>query len=477
MMRKTGRENKPLKNFIRNFRRGLGSTIIELKENPDREEYRAIVMRFCLKDIAYDTQVEGTKGFYLYTAIKTFVNSEIFLDSIAEKFTEKLPWRLFEQLCDILCCFANDACQRADEALEKKYVELKNRLPLIHDDNYGEREQFERLMIKKLDGGFEAFRQCVSDMGEMIIKRGDDDCLWYDSFLDWAEDKLGKGIYSFLKNAGNNNTKAFSRMYKKSKSGKRTALSLKLVTGNEFCKTYKPLQDEVQEERITIELLVSRANELLSKTAPNPFFSHLIHMRQFSYKFAQQANQDELKTLARITIDESSDFIRAALLRVFSFVDFPLDIELLLPYATSDNEALRDVAVKALSRIKDQRIHALAVRLFDNAQVENAIALLEVNFEFEDEILIRKYIMRAKRVVYEIIRSISEIYENHKSNTCGDILLYLYQNAECSHCRYAIVETMINNGVMSENILTECQYDSYEDTRILAGEELKNRNK
>jgi hypothetical protein len=34
---------------------------------------------------------------------------------------------------------------------------------------------------------------------------------------------------------------------------------------------------------------------------------------------------------------------------------------------------------------------------------------------------------------------------------------------------------MINSEVMQENILAECQYDSYEDTRILAREELEKR--
>lgn len=67
-----------LKDFTRNLRRGLGSAIIELKNNPEREIYRGIVMRACLKDIAYDTQVEGTKGYYLYTAIKIFDNPKNF---------------------------------------------------------------------------------------------------------------------------------------------------------------------------------------------------------------------------------------------------------------------------------------------------------------------------------------------------------------------------------------------------------------
>ena len=179
------KQSMTLRNFTRNLRRGIGSAIIELQNNPGREIYRDVVMKSCLKDIAYDTQVEGTKGYYLYTAIKTFDNHEEFLNRIAEKFSKRLYWRLSEQLYDMLCCFSSDGYTLADEAIEKKYADLKQRLPLMrdYDHNSCEREQLEKLMIKKMNGGFGAFKQCVNDMGEMIIKRGNDDCLWYDWFL------------------------------------------------------------------------------------------------------------------------------------------------------------------------------------------------------------------------------------------------------------------------------------------------------
>ena len=59
-----GKNSMTLKTFTRDFRRGLGSAILELKNNPEREKYHDSVMKFCLKDIAHDTQIEGTKGYY-----------------------------------------------------------------------------------------------------------------------------------------------------------------------------------------------------------------------------------------------------------------------------------------------------------------------------------------------------------------------------------------------------------------------------
>ena len=200
-----------LKTFTRDFRRGLGSAILELKNNPEREIYHDSVMKFCLKDIAHDTQIEGTKGYYLYTAIKAVGNREAYLNKIIEKFGKRLYWRLSQQLFDILCYFSDDGYKAAGEALESKYKWLKDHLPVMKDYNpgYCEREQFEYLMIRKLDDGVEGFKQCVNDMGEMILKRGNDDCLFYDWFLSEAENEIGKDIFTFLGNTENENATAF----------------------------------------------------------------------------------------------------------------------------------------------------------------------------------------------------------------------------------------------------------------------------
>ena len=53
------------KTFSQSLCRGLGGAIVELKNAKDKSVYRDIVLRCCLRDISYDWQVEGTKGFYL----------------------------------------------------------------------------------------------------------------------------------------------------------------------------------------------------------------------------------------------------------------------------------------------------------------------------------------------------------------------------------------------------------------------------
>jgi len=435
-----------IRTFTKDFRRGLGSAIIELKNNPERDKYQDIVMRSCLKDIAYDTQVEGTKGYYLYTAIKMFTNYDFFLDKISEKFNKKLYWRLSDQLFDILCCFSCDGYIIAGEALENKYKWLKKHLPIMKNYNhyYGERELFQRLMRRKLDSGLNGFKQCINDMGEMIIKCGNDGCLWYDCFLFEAESEIGKDIFTYLENSEEEKVTAFYHAYKLNKK-------------QEFERnTYKNSKTEA----VTIEQLINRAHELAATNNPFRIFP-------LSRYFAKHASINELKMLAEIALQEPSDLIKSSLLLTFRDVDFPFDIELLFQYVFSNNMFLREAVIWVFSRIKDRRIHAFVPQLFRNNNVEDALSLLESNFEIGDETLIRKYIICSKRITHKMIISIINIYKNNKSKSCSDILLHFYKNTECTHCRCDIVETMIKNNVISQSILEECNYDSYKETRKL----------
>jgi len=464
-MSKANKRPMTLKSFTRDLRRGLGSAIIKLKTNPNREKYRDIVMRTCLKDIAYDTQVEGTKGYYLYAAILTLDNQEEFLNNIAEKFNKRLSWRLSEQLYDILCCFSKDGHEFADKTLEKKYNELKDRLPTMRNYSftYCEREQFEKLMIRKMGNDFELFRQCVNDIGEMTLRRGGDDCLFYDWFLNTAEDKFGEEVHAYLGSKENENIAALHLYYTKSMTEKNNKMSLRVMTANDFLQSYRPKQNISKKLSVTIEQLIVKASELEVGEYPIPH-----RITPLSRQFASEATEKELEALANIALEESSDFIKACLLRTFSFVNFPFNVELLFPYALSDNEYLRAIVSESLSRFKDKRIHTLALQLLEDNQVENALKLLEYNFELEDEDLIRKHIKLSKQVTCGMVTSITKIYEQHKSTTCGDILLHFYRNIICTHCRYYIVKAMIENKVISSDLLEECKHDSYDETRKLA---------
>jgi len=115
-------------------------------------------------------------------AIKTVGSCEEYLNKITEKFGNRLFGGFLNSYS--ICYFSDDGYKAAGEALESKYNWLKDHLPVMKDYNpgYCEREQFEYLIIRKLDGGVEGFKRCVNDMGNTILKRGNDDCFFMTGF-------------------------------------------------------------------------------------------------------------------------------------------------------------------------------------------------------------------------------------------------------------------------------------------------------
>ena len=438
------------KEFSQALRRGLGSAIIELKSDKNNSAYSDIVLRCCLRDIAHDTQVEGTKGYYLYTAIKTFDNPEMFLGKIIEKFGKRLYWRLSRQLYDILCCFSNDGYKNADEALERKYDDLKNRLPALRKYNhtYSEREQLESLMIRKLSCGFKTFKQSVYDISEMIAKRGNADCIFFDFVLDHAKEKFGeKRVNDFI-----------DEMCEKS-----SAIKLLVDTLNESELSRKEFQENMFSKSITVEDLLQNARAAAANENPRS------KMPRYRHLFAKRASDEDLMELAHAVLRENDDTVKALLLMMFWRKPFPLDITPLIEYTRSENALLSEIAMKDLEYVKDKRIHDLALQLLEEKGLDSfALGLLLKNYRKTDDDAIRKLIVKTSNVPQHVQSDIADIYTYHRSETALPILLHVYQRGECSHCRYDIVRAMSHCKVLTNEILEECLYDSFEDTRRYA---------
>lgn len=73
--------------------------------------------------------------------------------------------------------------------------------------------------------------------------------------------------------------------------------------------------------------------------------------------------------------------------------------------------------------------------------------------------------------------SIRDIFKHIKNDVSLDILLFLYHNTTCSHCRMSIVEIMCENNIIPEDIEEECQYDCVEGIRDMAVRYLGKVNK
>ncbi|MCL2527170.1 MAG: hypothetical protein FWE42_02035 [Defluviitaleaceae bacterium] len=443
------------KEFLRDLRRGLGSAVIEIEATHNPCQYKDIVLRCCLKDIGYDPQSEGTKGNYLYSAICALGAKDDFEGTIIDAFTKRLEHHLFQQLCDILCNYMYDGSGKARAALKTKYQSLYNQLlrQRSFPFKYCEREQFEYLMICAVDAGkWAAFKGCAADVGSIILKRKDDACSAYDWFYGHCENLFGEGRIA----------KYLSEASQKSEEIKAFADAV-----NSLEKTRKANASQRAELNVTLESYIAQAMEYDKESRTR--------MNMIAMRFSRQGTEEDFVELASIITAAQSDEERAKMLRVFRYRDFPGDISGLLEYAESGCEQLQNNALSALERIKDHRVHDLAIKFIAAGNIDAGLPLLKENWCKQDEPLIRRQILSSRKVTHETQMNIQSIYTKHRSKNCGDILEHVYRNGPCGFCRWGIVESMWKSRVLSEKILEECLHDSYDETRKFARKIIKRK--
>ena len=135
--------------------------------------YRDILLRCCLRDISYDWQSEGTRGYYLYEALLTSREPEYYEEAIIEKFFSRCSDGLFYQLSAILYRFAYDGSEDATKALRSKYDYFASKQGRLRDIPYmHEGEQWDDVVcqLMYLDG-FSAFKRYAAPLrgrGEVL---------------------------------------------------------------------------------------------------------------------------------------------------------------------------------------------------------------------------------------------------------------------------------------------------------------------
>ena len=453
------------KTFSQSLRRGLGGAIVELKNAKDKSVYRDIVLRCCLRDISYDWQVEGTKGFYLYQAICALGEKDEFEKIIIDKYLSRCEDRLFRQLNEILSCYARDGSLSAKNTLRKKYDYFLAKNARLIKNHIDEGLQWEEVATSLFAiDGFSAFKRYAMDMGTLLQKHPNkQNVLYYDWFITEAEDAFGKKRTSAL----------IDKMYAESDAIKSLVDTIK---ADELSR--KQYQENHKEEQITVEAIVRAAKELALSE-----ISHYGPVMRLRHPFLKNATDAEILDLAHIVLREEDETVKGLLLRIFlSNVawnkPFPLGVDPLLEYAQSNNKILYENALGRLEEFKDKRIHNLAVKLLQAKGIKSfALGLLKKNYRKSDDPIIAKAITKASSIPQYVQSDIVDIYIRHRSENALPVLLHVYQRGDCSHCRYNIVKAMHHCKVLTDEMLAECLYDSYKDTREFAKRLMKKKQK
>ena len=104
-----------------------------------------------------------------------------------------------------------------------------------------------------------------------------------------------------------------------------------------------------------------------------------------------------------------------------------------------------------------------------------ALALLTNNYQKSDDVIIAKAVAKSASIPHHVQQDIRDIYNKHRSTNAFPTLLRVYKGGECSFCREWIVRAMNHCGVLSDEMLEECLFDSYDGTRKYAKRVLSRR--
>lgn len=441
--------------FSQALRRGLGSAIIALRDSEDKTVYREELLRCCLRDISYDWQSEGTKGYYLYDALLASGEPEYYEETIIKKFLSRCSNGLFYQLVELLYRFADDGSKDAKEALHSKYKYFESKKgQLVGNISVDEGAQWDEVAFHMMHiDGFSAFKRYAEDVGKILLCNPDNRKM----YNEWFEIRV-KNVFIAKR------VEAFFALNYTRSSAVKALVDMLEARVNER----RMLQARTRNGKITVVSLLRIARE--EATGENPH-GRIVGMAR---QFIREASDSEMQDLADVALREEQRTVKALLLTAFGSkavlgVSFPLDIAPLIEYAWSDNTLLAETAIDCLKAFKDRRIHKLALQLLEQKGLSSsALALLVKNYRKADDTLIAGLIVKLLRIPHDIQQNVGEIYCRHRSASALPILLHAYQKGDCAFCRYYIVKAMRHCGVLPHGILQECLYDSYDETRNFA---------
>ncbi len=421
--------------FKEDFKRGLGSSYIQLKDSNNREKYRDIVLWCCIHNTCYDMQCEGGRGSFLYNAISLFEDKSFFEEAIIQRFMRKnIETWLFDQLCELLYLFSLDGSTKAREALHTKYNRLLELVFHKRDRDQEENLEWLSTWLTSLDG-FTGFKNMAQQFGEYAFKNTDG---WsMDWFYSNAKNKFGaKRVDMYLQK---NATKSpYIQAFLESVSDQR-------------------IQHRSDDPPLTLARLVEAARKRQS--------------RGLAIRFGKVATNNDLIELAKYAIAEANPLIKLELLWAFRKVRFPLDEQWVFELTESDHPELRDIAFDMLVHLPSDRTHDYAIRLMlEKKELGNALSLLCSCYRNEDEELLFQGI-KGLDISYEegdwhsVFMSIEHLLDNRSFKISPALCIYIYRQTLCSVCRNRLIQKMSKRNMLPPAILEECLYDSYEDLR------------
>ncbi len=423
--------------FRQSLQCGTGKAFFILENNPNVDFFNEI-LDAALTNFAYDPQSEGSRDDYVARLINLCGRKDEIVTQVLKSLAteQENTWNLV-QLFELAEIFAQDGNKNAHQAIYERYH--KKVIP-------GSVWCGEDAIIN-LDG-IRGLKYIAETRGKALLGDMDD---WEPGFL----------VQRFQDE--NPEIKVYDELKKEAKNNPYIQKYLDAIAENRQLRNKKVRRTKYNYQRV-------RENIKNKRTVP------------VSPAGARQLTIDEINKLADDFLCENDSLKQEKYLRVFAFRKYPYDYQPILQIAkernSRSNQRVR-YACWALQYFQAGEIRQFAIeKLNKTKKPSDYLHLLISNYEKGDSKLLEKIAKKQSddEAVHSIGGGFIDIYTVNKVKECKSPLELIYQNLTCGICRHKAVTILHENGVLSDEILSELEFDSYEEVRQLY-EEIKKSQK
>jgi hypothetical protein len=407
---------------------GLGRAVLFV-DGPLAAQYSDALLEACLHTKVYDPQIEGPRGRYLLDVVNRTGNPSFYTDRILEGLEEGADHWDAVQFFGLARLLVQEGNSRARGAMITSFE--ANVASTSVDDYVAE--------FIHLDG-VEGLLFALERIGASL--RGVEKPWASDSLRRQAGEILGEDAVT-LAIAERAQTSANVAAYVDAENSYDTVWAAQFPPRSEKALSYLQFQIQVASAGL-----------------------------QEWPVWGRNAGPVELRLAALDLIQQTEPRKLMQYLRIFWRHPFPLDYEHLFRFTNSTDRGVPPHALKALSKIKDDRIRRFALALVENRSPRrgHAVQLLVKNFRDGDHEMVKDWCEKESdpeelNCYRTYLRDFLREHPNLEIEI--DLLTMFYDRQLCAHCRSDDVERLIELNALPDDLRAESQFDSYLETREL----------
>lgn len=417
-----------LQQFKRSIRCGTGAAHLLARDNPVLDFSEEIV-KAAMVNLSYDNQSEGDRSEYLARLVTLCARRQEIIERILQRLaTERDDRWALEQLFNLAATFAEQGVGKARRAIRRRHY----RPAYEHADWCGA-----DAVIRVY--GLRGLMVVAKARGRAMVENSND---YEDGFLveGFQESHPEIDVRAELARA---------------------------ATSNEYIKRYL---DELERSRLlrTQARKPSPTSYALVKAiidSGRPRYIPPGRIRGLPAADIQDLADDFLKETSLAKLERYLNF--------FSKTKYPFDFQPILLFARgalSRKNRLAEQACRALRYFCDEDIRQFAIKKLRRTNRPAVyLPLLISNYREGDHLLLAEIAARHKNVgtVHALACEYIDIYRANKTRSCREPIELLYEKLNCGMHRADLLEVLQDKGVLSNKLLREMAFDSYEGVRAL----------